>query len=95
MYSGKADLSFNYNTESISMTPGNLLLKEVSESEIINRFERLPQLNNTLLKDVDIVLTKHTSKKEETLKLYYNLNKSTGNYLSINENFLFPFPSPY
>ena len=90
---GKADLSFNYNTESISMTPGNLLLKEVSEGEIINRFERLPQLNNTLLKDVDIVLTKHTS-KEETLKLYYNLNKSTGNYLSINENFLFPFPSP-
>ena len=85
---GKAEID-----QDLKVFPESLRSEEEPENELSNRYKKLPKKRTDYLKDLDIVIAKDES-KEDTLTLYYNLNRPTGNYLSSYQNLLFPFPNP-
>ena len=68
-------------------------LASLNDNTLEERFKELPKKDPNYLKEIDLILVKN-SKQEDSLILYYNLNKPTGNYLTKYQNLLFPFPNP-
>ena len=69
------------------------LLLHQEDREILERFNQASKKDQNYLKELDLILVKN-NKKEDSLILYYNLNKPTENYLTKYQNLLFPFPNP-
>ena len=91
---GKAEILFNNeSSSSAEVQPSSLAFTAPRDSEILERFNKLPKRDQNYLKELDLILVKNT-KKEDSLILYYNLNKPTENYLTKYQNLLFPFPNP-
>jgi len=88
---GKAEIFLNESNIG-EITPNKLSLSKVKEKKLIDQFKNLPANDQNFLKELDIIIVKDET-KEDSLILYYNLNKPTGNYLNKHQNLLFPFPN--
>lgn len=91
---GKAEIKFN-DVDQVSgeITPRSMQLASLNDNTLEERYFGLPKKDPNYLKELDLILVKN-SKQEDSLILYYNLNKPTGNYLTKFQNLLFPFPNP-
>jgi thiol:disulfide interchange protein/DsbC/DsbD-like thiol-disulfide interchange protein len=91
---GKANIDFDtLNQNEAEISPSSASMDSIDHSELKKRFVELPKKDQYFLKEIDLILVKN-KEKEDTFTLFYNLNKSSGNYLSKFQNLLFPFPHP-